>query len=230
MSKENYLPIPKYLELKESPIHGMGIFTKEDIPRKDFNYNIALETVTHYVYNNNLIRTPLGGFLNHSSIPNCRLEQSFPLQDELLTAYSIKPLRDIAAGEELTLDYSKELCGLHDYDDSFIKEKSCKSFFSNPTIEYLNAEIPYIEYKYRISNTPDYAPEVLLAKELSAGQKYYVEYTDNSLGKDISTIEVTDKTKATIEFKHYFYNRESFTTNRYSFEVFDKKFNVLEKI
>ena len=46
----------------------------------------------------NLIRTPLGGFINHSEVPNCELI-------DMGRHYVIKTLKMIKRGEELTVTY-----------------------------------------------------------------------------------------------------------------------------
>ena len=47
----------------------------------------------------NLIRTPLGGFINHAETPNCKLFK-------LGRLFFIKTLKDVEAGIEITLKYS----------------------------------------------------------------------------------------------------------------------------
>ena len=57
-----------------------------------------------------LIRCEIGGFLNSSSTPNCTLVEI--KKDEVSSKYCVVSIRDIIEGEELTLDYKKELCGV----------------------------------------------------------------------------------------------------------------------
>ena len=62
-----YKPLPDFLELKDSAIHGLGLFAAEDIKK-----NICLG-VTHIKderFEDSYIRTPLGAFFNHSNNPN----------------------------------------------------------------------------------------------------------------------------------------------------------------
>ena len=49
------------------------------------------------------IRTPLGGFINHSEEPNCYLALSQDWDD--YRVYNLVTLEKIESGEELTLDY-----------------------------------------------------------------------------------------------------------------------------
>ena len=67
MYKE-YYPLPKYLIIKESQIHGLGLFTTEKI---DKGVNLGK---SHYATESEIIRTPLGGFPNHSDDPNIKIK------------------------------------------------------------------------------------------------------------------------------------------------------------
>ena len=57
-----YRPLPKCLTIKKSPIEGLGLYATEDIKANTFL------GITHILDEN--IRTPLGGFYNHSNNPN----------------------------------------------------------------------------------------------------------------------------------------------------------------
>ena len=50
-----------------------------------------------------IIRTPLGGFLNHSDDPNC---EKVKLQEENYTKYNLITIKNIKAWEELTVKYT----------------------------------------------------------------------------------------------------------------------------
>jgi hypothetical protein len=97
--KEPYTPLPEYLAIGPSNIHGAGILAKEDIPGE------VVIGITHIYdpnFQHNYIRTPLGGFINHSEDPNCEL-----IEDEGDDDYrKLKTLKKIEQGEELTLKYS----------------------------------------------------------------------------------------------------------------------------
>jgi hypothetical protein len=60
-----YKPLPESLTIKQSDINGLGLFTKEDI---DQGTNLGM---SHLELGQKIIRTPLGGFINHSNTPNC---------------------------------------------------------------------------------------------------------------------------------------------------------------
>ena len=62
-----YRPLPKELTIKNSPIEGLGLFATEDIKKHSF---IGITHVRDEQFENKYIRTPLGGFYNHSNEPN----------------------------------------------------------------------------------------------------------------------------------------------------------------
>jgi len=96
-----YQPLPDELEICCSPIQGMGIFAKQKIP-KGTNFGM-----THLQVSESLVRTPLGGFLNHSDDPNCeKVKLYFKSDKGDFTKWNLVTLRDIKAGEELTLTYT----------------------------------------------------------------------------------------------------------------------------
>ena len=97
-----YKPLPKELRLGFSDIHDIGVFAKEAIP-KATNFGM-----THLQFGKNLIRTPLGGFLNHSDDPNCEKVKLKFTDDKnfLFNKWNLITLKDIKEGEELTLTYT----------------------------------------------------------------------------------------------------------------------------
>ena len=93
----SYRPLPDYLTIKESSINGLGLFATEKI-----NAN-SLIGVTHHPNKHSedgYIRTPLGGFGNHSNDPNCN---KILMEDG---SFWIGASRDIEPGEELTWSYT----------------------------------------------------------------------------------------------------------------------------
>ena len=92
-----YKPLPDSVTIKESSIQGLGLFATERISKG------TLIGITHHVHShseNGVIRTPLGGFGNHSDTPNC-----FKLLMED-TTWWIGANEDIDPGEELTWKYT----------------------------------------------------------------------------------------------------------------------------
>ena len=101
-----YKPLPDLLTIKKSSIHNLGLFAAADITQ---GTNFGM---THLQFNDQLIRTPLGGFLNHSDNPNCeKTKLRFTNMDNAKLQYDFKKwnllaLRDIKKGEELTICYT----------------------------------------------------------------------------------------------------------------------------
>ena len=62
-----YRPLPKQLTIKNSPIEGLGLYATEDIKANSF---IGITHIRDEQFENKYIRTPLGGFYNHSNLPN----------------------------------------------------------------------------------------------------------------------------------------------------------------
>ena len=62
-----YRPLPDGLTIKHSPIEGLGLFTEVNIKKNTF---IGVTHIRDEQFENKYIRTPLGGFYNHSDNPN----------------------------------------------------------------------------------------------------------------------------------------------------------------
>ena len=62
-----YKPLPKQLTIKKSPIEGLGLYAEEEIKINSF---IGVTHVRDEQFENKYIRTPVGGFYNHSNDPN----------------------------------------------------------------------------------------------------------------------------------------------------------------
>lgn len=95
-SERTYRPLPKGVTIKPSKIDGLGLHA---------TVRLQAGTVlgeTHVLVHNRdrheWVRTPLGGFINHSEDPNSYI--STDRGDR--TLHTIKP---IAKGEELTVYY-----------------------------------------------------------------------------------------------------------------------------
>jgi len=89
----NYKPLPDSLTIKKSNIQGLGLFAVKNIAK---NTDLGM---IHFSYGELLIRTPLGGFINHSLKPNCK-------KIDLDQEWHLKTLIDIKKDEELTLKYT----------------------------------------------------------------------------------------------------------------------------
>jgi len=97
--KEQYKPLPEYLAIGPSDIHGAGIFATDDIPKE---IEMGISHVYDPEFQNDYIRTPLGGFINHSEKPNCELVD----KDDDYHYKTIRTIKKIEAGQEITLKYS----------------------------------------------------------------------------------------------------------------------------
>jgi len=97
-NKEPYNPLPEYLAIGPSQIHGAGILATEDIPGEVV---IGISHVYDPNFQHDYIRTPLGGFINHSEAPNVEL-----IEDDNDDYKRLKTIKKINKGEELTLKYS----------------------------------------------------------------------------------------------------------------------------
>ena len=94
-----YKPLPDNLTIKKSDIDGLGLFAVEEIR----SGVIGIGWVKQDIFPDGYIRTPLGGFINHSDTPNCgrsqiRIRPGFD-------RWNIVVIEDIDEGEELTLKY-----------------------------------------------------------------------------------------------------------------------------
>jgi SET domain-containing protein len=95
MSSSTYLPLPTNVDIQKSSIHGNGIFATKAIPA---GYNFGITHVADPEFPDGYIRTPLGGFVNHSTTPNC----AFVPHER---GFTLHVLKAIQPGEELTADY-----------------------------------------------------------------------------------------------------------------------------
>jgi hypothetical protein len=94
---DTYKPLPDGLIIKDSGIEGQGLFTTRELA---VGCNLG---ISHYRINNEYIRTPLGGFINHSDTPNCGRSQIRIKPG--LDKWNIIVIENISAGSELTLKY-----------------------------------------------------------------------------------------------------------------------------
>ena len=92
-----YRPLPACVTIRESPIEGFGLFATERIPAGTF---IGIVHVVSENVVDGIVRTPLGGFGNHSDTPNC-----FKIKFDQTKTW-IGAIRDIEPDEELTWKYT----------------------------------------------------------------------------------------------------------------------------
>ena len=96
-----YKPSPESLTIKASGIHYLGLFADQNIKQAT---NLG---VTHIKIDDTIVRTPLGGFINHSNTPNCaKVELHANGQEPFRKNWNLVTLKDIKKGEEMTLRYT----------------------------------------------------------------------------------------------------------------------------
>jgi SET domain-containing protein len=92
----SYRPLPIYLTIAKSSIEGLGLFATDNI---DSGFTIGITHISDDRFEDGYIRTPLGGFFNHSETPNCEVITD----DEFI---KLKTIKEIKVGEELTATYT----------------------------------------------------------------------------------------------------------------------------
>ena len=88
-----YNPLPDCVIIQKSPISGLGLFATKSIKANTYIGTILIE------HNDEIIRTPLGGFGNHSDTPNCE-------KRKYIDRWNLVTKRDIQRNEELTWTYT----------------------------------------------------------------------------------------------------------------------------
>ena len=91
-----YRPLPNELTIKNSKIEGLGLFATIKIKKNSF---IGLTHIRDEMFEGKYIRTPLGGFYNHSKEANIMKMVSdvipkFNFGDEIDPTKKIEPLKD----------------------------------------------------------------------------------------------------------------------------------------
>ena len=112
-----YKALHSDVTIKKSSIHGLGIFAIKDIPKDTvLGVSHVKDKDNTGRYHKGYIRTPLGGFINHSTQPNCIKVQVrsnlFPKHWPIIKENNESPLmairtmRNIKEGDELTVNYT----------------------------------------------------------------------------------------------------------------------------
>lgn len=115
-----YSPLPVFVDIGPSDIHGQGLIANRIIPANS-NLGISHVDVRKFpefragYFHEDLIRTPLGGFLNHSENPNCIIIE----QKHFWFLWTTETVEE---GEELTVNYSLYRCGYKVCSDIPIQE------------------------------------------------------------------------------------------------------------
>ena len=98
-----YKPLPESVTIKQSGINGLGLFAEQQIMQ---GTNLG---ISHIKIDDTIIRTPLGGFINHSNTPNCakvELRANGYQGETFKKKWNLVTLQDIKKGEEITLRYT----------------------------------------------------------------------------------------------------------------------------
>jgi len=90
-----YNPLPEEVTIRSSNIDGLGLFATCDI-KEDHEFGIS--HVKDSRFDHGYIRTPLGGFFNDSTKPNCNAITDGDYIKLIAT-------KDIKKGDELTVKY-----------------------------------------------------------------------------------------------------------------------------
>ena len=100
-----YRPLPEFVTIKESSIPGYGLFATERIPSGKW-IGVIYVKAPHWMPSDlphniqgGYVRTPLGGFGNHSDDPSCIKFESYDM-------WWISAGRQIEEDEELTWKYT----------------------------------------------------------------------------------------------------------------------------
>ena len=96
-----YKPLPESVTIKTSKVNGLGLFADQKIMR---GTNLGM---SHIKLKDTIIRTPLGGFINHANEPNCVKVELLMKNDSFdYKKWNLITTQDIEKGEELTLRYT----------------------------------------------------------------------------------------------------------------------------
>jgi SET domain-containing protein len=99
-----YKPLPESLTIQQSKVNGLGLFAKEGIAQ---GTNLG---TSHIKIGEHILRTPLGGFINHSNNNNCvKVELRSSIENDPHYPHkhwNLVTTRDIKKGEELTVRYT----------------------------------------------------------------------------------------------------------------------------
>lgn len=103
LEDSQWRPLPSFLTIAESSIEGLGLLASQFIPE---GTDLGMSHVFDERFQNGYIRLPIGGFINHHDMPNCKAI----IAEEDAVVGKVKHIRlittkPILAGQELTLKY-----------------------------------------------------------------------------------------------------------------------------
>ena len=103
IKNSNWRPLPDFLTIRSSKIEGLGLFALRDLPE---GKDLGMTHIYDVRFHDNYIRLPLGAFINHHQIPNCKAVFS----EEDTEVGKLKHIRIITSkkitqGDEVTVKY-----------------------------------------------------------------------------------------------------------------------------
>ena len=101
--KKEWRPLPDIITIKESKIEGLGIFATKDIKEGS---DLGISHVYDKRFPDGYIRLPIGAFINHHEMPNCKaiiLERDSEIG--IVKHIRIITINSIKEGDELTIKY-----------------------------------------------------------------------------------------------------------------------------
>ena len=98
-----YRPLPESLTIKQSGINGLGLFAQDGIAQ-GANLGISHIEIENDEKKIEILRTPLGGFINHATDSNVVKVELH--DDRYRKVWTLVALRNIKEGEELTVHYT----------------------------------------------------------------------------------------------------------------------------
>ncbi len=99
----NWRPLPDFLTISKSSIEGLGLITTKDLP---IGTDLGITHVYDQRFQDGYIRLPLGAFINHHKIPNCKaiFAETDPIMGPL-KHIRIVTQKAILSGTEITVKY-----------------------------------------------------------------------------------------------------------------------------
>ena len=99
----NWRPLPDFLTISKSSIEGLGLITTKKL---NIGTDLGMTHIHDKRFQDGYIRLPLGAFINHHEIPNCKAV--FAETDKIIG--SLKHIRIVThkvipAGTEITVKY-----------------------------------------------------------------------------------------------------------------------------
>lgn len=99
----NWRPLPDFLTISKSSIEGLGLITTKKL---NIGTDLGMTHIYDKRFQDGYIRLPLGAFINHHEIPNCKAV--FAETDKIIG--SLKHIRIVTqkvipAGTEVTVKY-----------------------------------------------------------------------------------------------------------------------------